>query len=148
MGRLGLSRLRIDHQLCVAMIGGDQNVCIQLKKSLHHTPDALIDNLNSPFGGIKVTGVTHHVAVREVHKNEAVGVVVQLRKQCLGHLVGFHFRVAGKGGRIEFTGDFDVILAVIGRCGLAVEETRHMAVLLRFGDPKLTESGGSQDLTQ
>jgi len=85
----------------VPVIGGYQYVCIQLEQTIYDFPNTFIYNLDSLSRGLKIARMPYHVTVGEVDKNESEGILLEFAEQCIGNYVSFHFRMAGKGRRIE-----------------------------------------------
>ena len=76
-----------------------------------------------------------HVAVGVVDDDQAVflRIGVEPREDLRRHREGVHLGVRGERGGVEARGDVDLVLAFGRLGGLAVEEARHVAELLRLG---------------
>jgi hypothetical protein len=83
--------------------------------------------------------VTDHVRVGEVDDREAVTVVLESAAKPLGNLVGGHLRFLVIGADVARARDEDPGLAGELVLLAAVEEVRHVRVLLGLGDVQLTE---------
>ena len=148
MGGLGHAGGVVDHLLGVAVVGGDEDVGVELHQAGEHLADALIDDLDGAGGGLEVAGVADHVAVGIVHHDEAVGVVLQALEEFVGDVVGLHLGVRGEGGGVEAAGHFHLVLALVGLGALAVEEAGDVAELLSLGQAELADAGLGDDLAQ
>ena len=148
MARLREAALVVDHLLGVAVVRVDEHVRVQLQEARQDPADACVRHLDGLRGGGLVARVAHHVAVRVVDDDEAVGVVLQALQQFVRHVVGVHLRMGGERGGIEAALHLHLVLARAGRCRLAVEEARDMAELLRLGEAQLADAGLRDDLAE
>ncbi len=62
--------LEVPHLFGIAMVGGHDQTATAGERRLDDPADALVDLLTSSDRGIKVAGVSDHIAVGEVHHDK------------------------------------------------------------------------------
>ena len=141
MRSLRKAGLVVHHLLGVAVVGEDEHMGVKLEEARQYLADALVGDLDGLRRGGLVACVADHVAVGVVDDDEAVGVRLQSLQKLVRHVVGVHLRMRGERRGIEAALDLDLVLALAGGRGLAVEEARDVAELLGLGDAELADAG-------
>ena len=88
----------VPHLLAISMISGNDHAAISRQYRFGHPANTGINGFHCLDGGIKVTGMTHHVGIGKIHHNQIVvlsGQTVQRRRQ---DTIGAHFRSQIIGG--------------------------------------------------
>ena len=129
----------VKHLVGVAVVGGDDALAAVLDDLVHHAAGALVHGLDGLDGRFHHARVAHHVAVGEVEDDDVVLLLVDALDDRVGHLVGAHLglqvkrrhflRGRGRNQNSVLAGEHALLAAV--------EEERHVRVLLRFGNAQL-----------
>ena len=102
-----------------------------------NAPETRIDRLDGGHGRADHAGMADHVGVGVVDDDEVEHVTLQTLHEFVGHGVGAHLWLVIVGGHVARAGHKDTFLAIDGLLDAAVEEERHMGVLLGLGDVQL-----------
>ena len=120
------------------MVGGDDHGIAALLGMLGHTGDVLADHMGRAELRLGIGRVSDDVAVGEVCQHEVIALVRRLHDP-LGHLGQAQFRLLVKGNALGRR-NADVRLAWEGLVFAAVEEERHMGILLALGTMELLQA--------
>ena len=144
----GLRRaVRVRHLLRVAVVRRDEGVISFDLRGAQERADARVHGLDGPHGGHERARVPDHVAVGEVDDDE-VHVRAKRLDGGLRDLVRAHLRRVVIRGDVLGALHHAALLAGEGLLFAAVEEIRHVRILLRLGDAHLREAGAAHDLAQ
>ena len=130
----------------VAVVARDQRhaaLALERRQHLGHAESTA----SGGHGGRDDARMAHHVGVREVHDVDVGLVRVDGRGQRGSHVRLAHLRLQVVGGNLG-AGDERAHLGRLGLLAPAVQEERHVGVLLRLGDVVLAQARFSQHVSQ
>ena len=130
------------------MIRGDEQNAAHVLHSLFDLAHALVDGLHSLHCSFHDTGVSHHVAVGEVHDDRVVLAGSDGLGGFRGHLPGAHLGDEVIGGKLLRARNEDTILPRADALNAAVEEEGDMGVFLRLRDAKLGQAVLAEEITE
>ena len=125
--------------LGISVIGGDDHATARGHRRIDDAPDRAVGRGHRGAGRPEVAGVSDHVGVREVHDREVVGTTRDGLHQRVGDARGAHLGAQVVGGDLG-RGHEHAVLAGERRLAAAVEEIRHVSVLLRLGGVELLQA--------
>ena len=137
----------LEHDLGVAVVGGDHGDAAHFQGGLHHPAHARVHRLHGLDGGLENAGVAHHVAVGEVQDDDVIRAGVDALDALVADLPGAHLGLEVVGGHLG-GGHQHPVLAGVLLFHAAVEEEGDVGVLLRFGDAQLGHAHGAEVLAQ
>ena len=144
---LGTVGSNVKHVIGVAVIGGNQRKAALSENRRDNLGQGIVNSLDGLNGGVEDTGVTNHVAVREVHDVEISAILVDGSDELLGNLGSAHLRLQIVGSDLGGS-DEHALLALLGFLDAAVEEERHVGVLLGLGGVQLLQAIGGDNVGQ
>ena len=144
---LGTVGSDVKHVIGVAVVGGNQRKAALSENRRDNLGQGIVNGLDGLNGGVEDTGVTNHVAVREVHDVEISAILVDCGDELLGNLGSAHLGLQIVGGNLGGS-DEHALLALLGLLDAAVEEERHVSVLLGLGGVQLLQAIGGDNVGQ
>ena len=144
---LGTVRSNVKHVIGVAVVGGNQRKAALGENRRDNLGQGIVNSLDGLNGSVEDTGVTNHVAVCEVHDVEISAILVDGGDKLLGNLGSAHLRLQVVGSDLGRS-DEHALLALLGLLDAAVEEERHVGVLLGLGGVQLLQAIGGDNVGQ
>ena len=141
IGRVGSVRtagLGVDHQLRIAVVGGDDHSAAFRSHRLVDFTQAGVHGFNGFGGGFELAAVAHHVGVGEVHDQDIKMTFVHRFDHRVFHPLGAHLRLQVVGGHFGRR-DQDAFLSGISLLDAAVEEVSDVRVFLCFRHAQVLE---------
>ena len=83
----------VAHLLTITVIGGDQTLATCGEQCRFDSDQTLIEGFDRRHGGVKPTGMAHHVTVSKIDNDKVVGTRLDGRDQRISDLVGTHLRL-------------------------------------------------------
>ena len=130
------------------MIGGDQHGPAGGRDRLFEPAEAGVNGFGRLDCRVEDPGVPDHVPIGVVDHDEVEFAARDFRHQLVGHFGGRHLGLQIVGRHLG-RGDQDAFLAVPNIFSFAaIEEERHVGVLLGFGNAKLGHALVGDDLAE
>jgi len=129
----------IDRVIGIAVVGDDDCLIVVGLGGLDDLSHAIVD---SPYGlgnGVIDTGMSHHVAIGEVHHDEVILLCVDGTDEFIFHLVCAHLGLQVVSGHLG-RGHKDAVLALERSLATAIEEESDVRILLGLGGMELSET--------
>ena len=140
--------VRLEHVVRVAVIGGDHERTTGRLHRGDDVPEACVDGLDRRDRSADHAGVADHVGVGEVDDPEGGPVLAPAGDELLGNLPRAHLRLVVVGRHVAGARRQFAPLVREGSLFSAVEEVRHVRVLLGLGDVQLRASGRGDQLRE
>ncbi len=139
----GMRRVRaagdgIDHQLGVAVVGGDEPASVSFLDGFVDAAELRVDGLDGADGRLEFAGVAHHVGVGEVGDHQVECGVVDGFHDGVADAFGLHLGREIVGRHLE-RGNQRAVFAGERLLDAAVEEVRDVRKLFRLGDAQVAE---------
>ena len=132
--------------LGVPVVGDDEAHAAGPFDRAHDPAEARVGRLDRLHDRRNDSGVADHVGVREVDDDKAETAVVDCGHDLVGDLDSRHLRLEVVARDVARRGDEDPFLVVERLLAAAVEEVRHVRVLLRLGRVELADAVRAQHL--
>ena len=147
MRRVRLTR-RLQHLLCVAVIGGDERDPTGSAHRVDNVSKLPIDFLDRTDDGRDVTRVPDHVRVRKVDDHEARHAISNACDRGRGHAGSTHLGLKVVRCNIAGRGNHAARFPRVCELASAIEEVRHVGILLGLGDVELRDAGRFERVRQ